>query len=145
MLLSLLTALNAAWAAAPLFHPRDPGFLCNHPDTVVIATVEDKTSFYASTGFIHSDIKLNIERSVKGTLSQGDTFLLTIGGGTIGKTTSSDSWSPNMPKGSRYALFITTVGLQDPVISSYQRLDENADLPSEQTLQNEMANQCRGH
>lgn len=112
--------------------PGSAAFLCTVPDTVVIGTVLRRDSFRIPGGGLDSIITLDVERVVKGV--PADPLAIRIGGGVLDGRPSTDSWSPRATPGDRLALFVTTIGVPEPVISSFQDLDESVPLPPEQDL-----------
>ena len=138
----LYALLIGTASGADFVFPGSLEHLCVYPNQVVIGTVLTRDSYRGPSGYIDSKVKFDVERVLKGTPS--DPMTLYIGGGVIGDVRSFDSWSPRMPPGSRYLLFLTTEGVPKTLISKFQRLDESVSLPSNEELIQELNSQCAG-
>lgn len=127
-------------SAGRFYLPNDKEYVCGYPDKVLIGTVVSRWSIQLPNGYLDSVILLHVERQLRG--ETDELIELRIGGGRIGTLLSTDSASPRMPLGSRHLLFLTTVGVPAPVISSHQRVDAEEALPPTPSLRAAFASWC---
>lgn len=120
--LTLLTSLLCAGAAlATTMVPLDLKQLTERADRVVLARVESATSRWTEAhDAIFTEVTLRVERSYKGPLKAGDTFVVRREGGAVDGIGQRVFGAPHFAAGEEVVVFVEPRGGADWVVGMAQ-------------------------